>query len=164
MRILIVVLPLLLAALYGCAGRNDQSTAQTVKELKNQTQELSAQLDEQRQATQQAQAAAEEAANDARDAQDMAQDAQDDAEDAQDGLQPDTRARVAARIERAKIEADTRCLTDAQCECQQLGWTWVAGKVSVSRGAHGEPVYSAKSECVPPQRANQGGGMSGGMP
>jgi|SRR6185437_6995670 len=166
MRILFIVLPLLLATLYGCTGRNDQSTAQTVKELKNQTQELSAQLDEQQQATQQAQAAAENAANDAQDAQDQAQDAQDDAEDALEdatqGRQPMTQARADAIIRRAQAEAKMRCAADAQCECRQLGWTWVEGKLSVGRGAHGEPAFSAKSKCVPPRKANQSGGISGG--
>ena len=147
MRILFVLLPLLLATLCGCTGRNDQSTAQTVKELRNQTQELSAQLDEQRQATQQAQTAAEDAANKAQDAQDDAQDAQDDAEDAQDGLQPGTRTRVAARIERAKIDAETRCLADAECSCRKEGGTWVQGKITVVRGPHGELSASATSEC-----------------
>lgn len=148
MRTLIVVLPLVLAAAtYGCTDRGNQSTAQTIKALKNQTQELSTQLNEQRQATQQAQVDAEDAANEAQDAQDEADDAQDDADDAQDGLQPGTRARLVARIERSRIDADTRCLANAECNCKKEGGTWVQGKITVVHGPHGELSASGASEC-----------------
>lgn len=147
MRMLIVALPVLLASICGCSNQSNQRTAEAVKVLQDQTQQLATQLNQQRLATQQAQAAASEAANEAQEAQDDADDAQDDADDVANGLQPGTTEYMTARIERAKIEADTRCLADAECSCKKEGGTWVQGKITVVRGPHGELSAEGTSEC-----------------
>ena len=146
-----LLLGLLLVTTYGCTSsqqeQRNRSTEQQVQALKAQNQQIQEQLESQTEATQRTDAAAEYAQDAAQDAQDAADDAQDTADDAQDGLQPGTRARMAARIKRAKFEADTRCMADAECDCRKEGGTWVQGKTTVTRGAHGEPVFTAKSEC-----------------
>lgn len=139
-----LLLGLLLVTTYGCTSsqqeQRNRSTEQQIQALKAQNQEIQGQLESQTEAAQRAEADAEAA-------QDAAQDAQDTADDAQDGLQPGTGARMAARIKRAQYEAETRCLADAECRCRQQGGTWVQGKTTVTRGVHGEPVFTAKSEC-----------------
>ncbi|MGH8232618.1 MAG: hypothetical protein ACREPU_00245 [Rhodanobacteraceae bacterium] len=143
MRALLLGLRLLFTA-YGCTSsqqeQRNHNTEQQVEALKAQNQQIQEQLESQTEATQRAEA-------NAQDAQDAAQDAQDAAQDAQAGLQPGTKARMAARIKRAQFEAETRCLADAECDCRKEGGAWVRGKMTVTRGAHSEPVFTAKSEC-----------------